>query len=331
MLSGRVHIWTSDFVAAQQVRNHLVEQGIQVEIIPAGDSVLVNGTGVPPDFDSQPIRTLAGVKEVAWARPQMRPGTVTVGEITIGGGTPLLIAGPCAVESAEQIEQAARAVKAAGAHVLRGGAFKPRTSPTAFQGLGETGLKLLYQAGREAGLPVIAEVPSPDAVELYSSYVDILQIGSRHMQNTPLLKAVGKATRPVLLKRSATATLDEWIGAAKYVLDGGNDRVVLCERGIRTFDTDMRYTLDLAGIVVMQEQTGMPVIADPSHAAGNSRWVAPLAKAALAAGAAGLMIEVHPDPSSALSDGAQALTFAQFERLVRELRGEKKRKRAAAV
>jgi len=319
MLSGRLHIWAGDFVAAQRIREFLVPQGIRVEIAPAGKSILVYGEGVAPDFELDELNKLPGVIEVAWIKPSPAHHTVRVGSAIFGGPEPVLIAGPCAVESADQVEQIALIVKAAGAQVLRGGAFKPRTSPASFQGLGEMGLKLLHAAGKKSGLPIVTEVPSPDQVELYAAYADMLQIGSRHMQNTPLLKAVGKAKRPVLLKRSATATLEEWIGAADYIRDGGNDDVILCERGIRTFDTEMRYTLDLAAPVVIREQTGIPVIVDPSHAAGNSRWVLPLAKAALAAGAAGLMIEVHADPAAALSDGAQALTPTALQMLAREL------------
>jgi 3-deoxy-7-phosphoheptulonate synthase len=321
MLSGKLHIWVSDFVAAERTRAFLVPLGVRVEIAVAAHSVLVSGENTPPDLDIDALKRLDGVREVAWTKPPMATmHTVEVGDVVFGAGQPVVIAGPCAVESRARLVTIARAVKAAGASMLRGGAFKPRTSPKSFQGLGEAGLKILREVGLDSGLPVVTEVPSPDVVALYCEYADMLQIGSRHMQNTPLLKAVGKTNRPVLLKRSATATLDEWVAAADYIRDGGNERIVLCERGIRTFDTDTRYTLDLAAFIVVAEQTGLPVIADPSHAAGNSRWVAPLAKAALAAGAAGLMIEVHDDPASALSDGAQALTPEAFAQLIRELR-----------
>jgi 3-deoxy-7-phosphoheptulonate synthase len=320
MLAGRLQVWVADFVAAEQVRRSLVALGIQIQISPGTQSVLITGENVPPDFDLEALRRLGGVKDVAWQKPAaLSARHVQVGGVTFGGWDPVLIAGPCAVESENQVDTIARAVKDAGARMLRGGAFKPRTHPSAFQGLGEAGLEILREAGIRHGLPVVSEVPSPDQVALYSDYLDMLQIGSRHMQNTPLLKAVGKTTRPVLLKRSATATLEEWIAAAEYIRDGGNDQVVLCERGIRTFSGDTRYTLDLSAFFVVAEQTGMPVIADPSHAAGCSRWVEPLARAALAAGACGLMIEVHHDPAAALSDGAQSLTPAAFGHLVAAL------------
>jgi 3-deoxy-7-phosphoheptulonate synthase len=320
MLSGRVHIWVADFVAAEKVRRRLIPEGVQVQIISGQESVVVTGESLPPGLDVDALRRIPGVRDVAWTKPAAASARhVRVGSVTFGAWDPVLIAGPCAVESAEQLDTIARAVKESGARMLRGGAFKPRTHPTSFQGLGEAGLQLLQAAGNRYDLPVVSEVPSPDQVPLYAGYLDMLQIGSRHMQNTPLLRAAGKSGKPVLLKRSATATLDEWIAAADYIRDAGNEQIVLCERGIRTFSADTRYTLDLSAFFVVAEQTGCPVIADPSHAAGNSRWVEPLARAALAAGAAGLLIEVHHDPAAALSDGAQSLTPEVFEHLVAAL------------
>ena len=320
MLSGRVHIWVADFVAAETVRRHLVPMGAQVQVVSGRESVVVTGENLPPGLDIEALRRIPGVKDVAWSHPKVSSARhVRVGSVTFGAWDPVLIAGPCAVESESQVGTIARAVKEAGARMLRGGAFKPRTHPASFQGLGETGLKLLQAAGARHALPVVSEVPSPDQVALYADYLDMLQIGSRHMQNTPLLKAAGKSGKPVMLKRSATATLEEWIAASEYIRDAGNDQIVLCERGIRTFSGDTRYTLDLSAFFVVAEQTGLPVIADPSHAAGNSRWVEPLARAALAAGACGLMIEVHHDPAAALSDGAQSLTPEAFGHLVAAL------------
>jgi len=240
--------------------------------------------------------------------------------LSIGGGAPVVIAGPCSVESAEQILDTARAVKAAGAHMLRGGAFKPRTSPYSFQGLGEEGLHLLARARQATGLPIVTEVMDDGDVPLVAAYADILQIGARNMQNFHLLRAVGKADRPVLLKRGPGSTLEEWLGAAEYILAGGNDRVILCERGIRTFEKYTRNTLDLGTALAARRLTHLPVIADPSHGCGRRELVAPLAKAALAAGLDGIIVEVHPQPEAAISDADQTLSTAEFRALMQELR-----------
>lgn len=233
----------------------------------------------------------------------------------IGGDQPILIAGPCSVESRKQIMACARAVGEAGGHVLRGGCFKPRTSPYSFQGLGYEGLDLLAEAGRAFGLPVITEVMDKDDVGAVSAKADVLQIGSRNMQNFALLRAVGRSTRPVMLKRGMMSSIDEWLMAAEYVLAEGNPHVILCERGIRTFETATRNTLDLSAVPVVRERTHLPIVVDPSHAAGVRRWVGPLAKAALAVGAHGVMIEMHPNPAAALSDGEQSLTIDEFKAL----------------
>lgn len=230
----------------------------------------------------------------------------------IGNGTPTMIAGPCSVESREQILAAARAVKAAGAHALRGGAYKPRTSPRSFQGLAEEGLRLLAEARAETGLPVVTEVMDTEEIDLVAGYADMLQVGSRNMQNFALLKKIGRAGKPVLLKRGLSATIEEWLGAAEYILNSGNDQVVLCERGIRTFERYTRNTLDLGAVVAAKQLTDLPVIVDPSHAAGRREMIPALSRAALACGADGLIIEVHPDPDSALSDKEQQLTPAEF-------------------
>ena len=242
-----------------------------------------------------------------------------VGDVMIGTDT-IVIAGPCAVESREQIMECARAVREAGGSVLRGGCYKPRTSPYSFQGLGSRGLELLREAGDALDLPVITEVMDPRDVEEVSCLADILQIGARSMQNFPLLREVGQSRRPVMLKRGAGATITEWLGAAEYILRAGNDRVVLCERGIRTFETTTRNTFDPGVIPAVRERTHLPVMVDPSHAAGFARWVGPVAMAALAAGAQGIMVEIHPDPAQALSDGKQSLSLDEFHDLMTRVR-----------
>jgi len=244
---------------------------------------------------------------------------VDVGGVKFGSGF-VVIAGPCAVEGEEQMVELALALKEAGAHVLRGGAFKPRTSPYSFQGLGEEGLRALRRAGDEAGLPVVSEALDTRHVELVAKYVDMVQVGARNMQNFPLLKEVGRAGKPVLLKRGFGCTIEEWLLAAEYVLLEGNWDVVLCERGVRTFEPSTRFTLDIAAVPAVRELSHLPVVVDPSHAAGRSSLVRPLARAALAAGADGVMVEVHPNPPAALSDGPQSLTLEEFEELVEELR-----------
>lgn len=237
----------------------------------------------------------------------------------LGSGRPVVIAGPCSVESEEQILSAARAVKAAGAHALRGGAYKPRTSPKSFQGLGEEGLRLLALARKETGLPVVTEVMDTAEIEVVAEYADVLQIGSRNMQNYALLKQVGRAGRPVMLKRGLSATIAEWLSAAEYITAAGNDQVILCERGIRTYETYTRNTLDLSGAVAARQLSGFPVIVDPSHAAGRRELIGPLSQAALAAGLDGLMIEVHPNPAAALSDADQQLNPDQFRSVMADL------------
>jgi 3-deoxy-7-phosphoheptulonate synthase len=241
---------------------------------------------------------------------------VRVGNVAIGGREVVVIAGPCAVESEEQILEIAKTVKATGADILRGGAFKPSTSPYHFRGLGEGGLELLAQAGEEAGLPIVTEVMAPHDVELVSRYADILQVGARNMQNFPLLDEVGRAKKPVLLKRGLSATIEEWLLSAEYILSQGNRNLVLCERGIRTFETFTRNTMDISAIPAIKGLSHLPIIADPSHGTGRWHLVSPVALAAVAAGADGIMIEVHPHPDKALKDGPQSLTFENFELLM---------------
>jgi 3-deoxy-7-phosphoheptulonate synthase len=244
---------------------------------------------------------------------------IPVGDVKIGGPEFVVMAGPCSIESEEQLMESAYIVKKGGAHILRGGAFKPRTSPYSFQGLEEEGLKLLKKAREKTGLPVVTEVMNTADVELVEEYADIIQIGARNVQNFPLLKKVGLARKPVLLKRGMMTTIEELLMSAEYILAAGNGQVILCERGIRTFETATRNTLDISAVPVLKELTHLPVIVDPSHAAGHWRYVIPLAKAIRAVGADGLLIEVHPEPDKALSDGIQSLKPEKFYQLMEEL------------
>jgi len=245
---------------------------------------------------------------------------VRIGDVEIGGNKIVIMAGPCAVESEEQILACARFAKEMGAKILRGGAFKPRTSPESFQGLEKEGLKLLSKAREETGLLVVTEVMARDDVPLVSEYADILQIGSRNMDNHKLLKAVGEAGGTVLLKRGYAATIEEWLASTDYLLNGDSPQVILCARGIRTFENSVRFTPDLGAVPVVKRFSHLPIIFDPSHSAGDFRYVPSVAKAGIAAGADGLLIEIHPNPQKALSDGAQSLTFSDFSRLMRELK-----------
>jgi len=274
------------------------------------------------------LQLLPGVEEVIpvgkpykLASREFHPGNsvVKVNNIAIGGDEIVVMAGPCAVESEEQLLSTARQVKAAGASILRGGAFKPSTSPYNFRGLGERGLEMLAKTREETGMPVITEVMTPSEVGLVASYVDILQIGARNMQNFILLDEAGKTRKPVMLKRGLSSTIQEWLLAAEYILAQGNEQLILCERGIRTFETSTRNTMDISAIPVIKKVSHLPIIADPSHATGKWYLVAPMALAAIAAGADGLMIEVHPNPDIALKDGAQSLTFENFRRFMSQV------------
>jgi 3-deoxy-7-phosphoheptulonate synthase len=304
--------------------------GFTPQPIPGQNRVAIGVLGNQGYVDEEPFRDLPGIQELIHVTKPYKlvsrdfhpaDTVVRVGGVPVGWGeAPVIIAGPCAVESREQIHEAARAVKGAGAGILRGGAFKPRTGPHAFQGLGYEALAYLAEAGRSAGLPIVTEVMRIDQLERVAALADCLQIGARNMQNFDLLKEVGRIGKPVLLKRGMSATLEEFLAAAEYILLEGNPEVILCERGIRTFERALRNTLDLGVVPYLRQLTHLPVVVDPSHALGRRDLVPPMAKAAVVVGAAGIMVEVHPDPSCALCDGPQSLDPAVFGQLVRELR-----------
>jgi 3-deoxy-7-phosphoheptulonate synthase len=276
----------------------------------ASIGALESGPGV-----DEVLPVLAPYK-IASVETKSEPTVVRAGSLTVGGGRLGIIAGPCGVESEEQIVSTAHAIKKAGATALRGGAFKPRTSPYSFQGMKEAGLKLLAKARSETGLAVVTEVVASEDVSMVAEYADVLQVGARNMQNYRLLEAVGKSPRPVLLKRGPSATIDEFLLAAEYILDAGNQQVMLCERGIRTFEAHTRFTLPLATVPYLHAKTHLPVVVDPSHGTGHTPLVAAMARAAIAAGADALIVEVHPNPEKALSDGYQSLTFRQFDEMM---------------
>lgn len=246
---------------------------------------------------------------------------IDAGGVKIGGNEIVVMAGPCAVENLDQLREAAQAVKNCGAKFLRGGAFKPRTSPYDFQGLGEDGLKLLRTVADEFNLRVVTEIVDKDDIDLFCKYTDILQVGARNMQNFQMLKALGKCSKPILLKRGLSATISEWLNAAEYIMDGGNEQVIFCERGIRTYETFTRNTLDLSAVAAIKELSHLPIVVDPSHGTGRRKMVTPMARAAIAAGADGLIVEVHPHPEKALSDGDQSLTPEEFRELMSNLGG----------
>ena len=291
----------------------------RTEIGVVGDVERISHLGTLPGVD-QVIRVSSPYKLASMQQPGERT-RVRIGPAEIGLGSELVVmAGPCAVESRDQLLKTARCVAREGARVLRGGAFKPRTSPYSFQGLGAPALKLLAEAREATGLPIISEVVDPHDVEAFDEHVDILQVGARNMQNFALLRAVGRSRRAVLLKRGPSATIEEWLLAAEYILAAGNPNVILCERGIRTFETATRNTLDLSAVPVLREKTHLPIVVDPSHGTGHRSLVGPMALAGAAVGADGLLIEVHPDPANARSDGDQSLSFDEFGDLMDELR-----------
>jgi 3-deoxy-7-phosphoheptulonate synthase len=313
----------------QEVVRRVEDAGFQAHRINGVERTVVACVGDERGKDElQQLEVLSGVDSVM---PVLRPfklasrelhpdgSRIDVNGVEIGGNRVVVIAGPCAVESAAQVEETARAVKKAGAHMLRGGAFKPRTSPYSFQGLEAEGLVLLEQAGRENGLPVVTEIMDTHDIEMVAEHCDMLQVGARNAQNFSLLRRLGKVNKPILLKRGMSTRLEEFVMAAEYILSAGNQRVVLCERGIRTFETATRNTLDLAAVPVLKEWIHLPVIVDPSHGTGAWQLVTPMALAAVAAGADGLLIEVHPQPEKALSDGPQQLRPGRFADLMRAL------------
>ena len=303
--------------------------GLVAQPIPGSERTAIGVLGNEGYVDDSTIRDLPGVREVIHVSKPYKlvsrdfhpeASVVEAGGVRFGNGQPpVIIAGPCSVESEAQMLTAARLVKAAGAHMLRGGAFKPRTGPHSFQGLGVAGLQYLRQAGDAEGLPVITEVMRIEQLDTVCRYADVLQIGARNMQNFDLLKEVGKRSHPVLLKRGMSATIEEFLSAAEYILAEGNPRVILCERGIRTFERATRNTLDLSVVPLIREMSHLPIVVDPSHATGKRSLVVPMAKAALVVGAHGIMVEVHPDPDKALCDGAQSLDGAGFSRLMAEV------------
>lgn len=319
--------------SSQKLINHVIELieqlGLRSHVIVGTERTVIAALGEKRDGAKQALETGDGVEKVmpilapykmASTEVKKDPTCVEVLGLKVGAGKIGVIAGPCSVESREQIVQVAHQVKEAGAGALRGGAYKPRTSPYSFQGMKEKGLELLADARTATGLAIVSEVMAPEHVPLLTRYVDVLQVGARNMQNYPLLEAVGECGKPVLLKRGPAATMDEFLLAAEYILKTGNSQVMMCERGIRTFEDHTRYTLPLATVPYLKQTTHLPVVVDPSHGTGKASLVAPMAVAAIACGADGLIVEVHPDPEKAMSDGYQSLTPAAFTAMMAECR-----------
>ena len=301
------------------------EKGLAAKVMEGARQKIVGVIGDKTRLADAPIDAMHGVEttvaisksyKLASREFHPAPTVIEVAGVQIGGGTPVVMAGPCAVESRSQLMETAEIIKAGGAQFLRGGAYKPRTSPYAFQGLEEEGLKYLAEAREKTGLGIVTEVTVVEAVETVAQYADILQIGARNMQNFGLLKAVGRARRPVMLKRGLAATIDEWLNAAEYIMNEGNPNVILCERGIRTYETYTRNTFDISAIAAIKHLSHLPIIADPSHGTGKWRMIKPMSLASIAAGADGLIIEVHPTPARALSDGPQSLTPENYRDLM---------------
>ena len=310
------------------IRVRIEDRGLRAQINTGAERTVIGVMGsIPPDFKDE-MELMNGVDEVIiiskpykLASKEFHPDDtiIKVGDAVIGGPKPVIMAGPCSVEDEEQMVSTAKAVKAAGASILRGGAFKPRTSPYSFRGMGEDGLKLLQLAKQETGLPIITEVMATADVETVAKYADILQIGARNMQNYNLLDEVGLIGKPVMVKRGLAASYEEWLLAAEYVMAGGNEQVILCERGVRGFETFTRFTLDVAAVPVIKRLSHLPIVADPSHSTGKWYLVTPVALASVAAGAHGLLIEVHPNPDQAKCDGPQSLTFENFDLLMEQV------------
>lgn len=312
----------------EAVINRLVEMGFTVHRSTGVRHTVLGGVGPQDDFDPAALEALPGVKEChrivsqyKLASRQFKPAgsVIKIRDVEIGAKRIVVMAGPCSVENEEQIEASAKIVAGAGATVIRGGAFKPRSSPYSFQGLGEAGLKLLRAAADRHKLVVVSEVMDQVQIPLLLEYSDILQVGARNMQNFNLLRELGKVRKPILLKRGIAATIEELLLSAEYIMSGGNYEVILCERGIRTFETSTRNTMDISAIPVLKRLTHLPVLGDPSHGTGKRDYVLPMARAAIAAGADGLLVEVHPDPDRAISDGAQTLMPDQFSQMMNEV------------
>ena len=307
------------------VKSNLEKYGVEVNVSQGGTYCILGLVGDSSKIDPDKILTYEGVEKVLKVQDPFKKANrlfkpddsiINVNGTLIGGGNLGVMAGPCSVESEEQIVEVARAVKNSGANFLRGGAFKPRTSPYSFQGLELEGLRLLEIAKKETGLNIVTEIMSTDYIDEFVDRVDVIQVGARNMQNFDLLKQLGKTNKPILLKRGIAATIEEWLMSAEYIMAGGNENVILCERGIRTFETATRNTLDLSAVPVIKEKSHLPIIIDPSHATGKRDLVEPLAKAAIAVGADGLMIEVHNNPAKALCDGKQSIKPDTFEKIM---------------
>ena len=314
----------------QQAIRTMEAGGVKVMVSKGSETTILGAEGNAAGINQEELSLLPGVDRVMRvtepykkANRKYHPDDSLVdlgGGALVGGKQLAVIAGPCSVESEEQIVAVAKAVQAAGAAALRGGAFKPRTSPYAFQGMGNDGIRLLQEAKAVTGLPIVTEIMSTDNVEMFEMCVDVIQVGARNMQNFDLLKQLGKTTKPILLKRGLSSTIEEWLMSAEYIMAGGNERVILCERGIRTFETFTRNTLDLSAVLAVKQLSHLPVVADPSHACGKAWMLEKMSLAAVAAGADGLIIEVHNDPPHALCDGAQSITPDQFDGLMEKLR-----------
>ncbi|MCF2584416.1 3-deoxy-7-phosphoheptulonate synthase [Mitsuokella multacida] len=312
----------------QKVEERLQQVGLKAHLSTGEDCTIIGVIGDRKKIANLEVSMLEGVEKTVRITEKYKlvsrhfhpeDTIIDVDGVKIGGKEVVVMAGPCSVESIEQLREAAKAVKAGGAKFLRGGAFKPRTSPYDFQGLAEEGLKMLREVADEEGLKVVTEIVDKDDIELVGKYADIYQVGARNMQNFQLLKALGKAKKPVMLKRGLAATISEWLNAAEYIMAGGNEQVIFCERGIRTYETFTRNTLDLSAVAAIKELSHLPIIVDPSHGTGRWEMVRPMARAAVAAGCDGLIIEVHPHPEVALSDGDQSLTPKNFNALMGEL------------
>lgn len=312
----------------ERVCEYVKKFNLTTHVVNGAERSIIGVIGNVEVLEDKPISTMAGVYDVVRisspyklvSRSAKPDNTVVkIKDVEVGRGEFVIMAGPCAVESYEQMLEAAKAVKKSGAKVLRGGAYKPRTSPYSFQGLEEEGLKILHEVGNETGMVTVTEIVSSSHIEKVSQYADILQVGSRNMQNFELLKEIGKSNMPVLLKRGLSSTIEEWLNAAEYIMKEGNPNIILCERGIRTFETYTRNTLDLNAVAAVKNLSHLPVIVDPSHGTGRRDLIAPLSRAAAAVGADGLIVEVHPHPDEALSDGAQSLTPAEFDMVCKEV------------